>query len=304
MINIAELIKDAPKGMKLYSPLFGEVEYMQLGDENKIWVKTSCGTYYFDKYGKPYAFDNAECLLFPSKDCRTWEGWKLPVVSKFKVGDWVVFNNSHNSIYQITEIKNFLYVLTHTHGGSMTLSFSQEELIRPWSIADVKDGDVLASIGKRTCPFIYRKTSYNNQLAYYYACIDGNGDFCEGCLKRTLYHFGSVTNVVPATKEQRDLLFAKMRETGYQWNAEKKELKKIPKHYDISNFHAGMPVLVRETNMNVWQYVPFSHCYTSSDGSTRFNASVVGWSQCIPFNDDTKHLLGTTDMCDEQYINW
>ena len=31
----------------------------------------------------------------------------------------------------------------------------------------------------------------------------------------------------PATKEQRDLLFQKMKESGYEWDAEKKELKKI-----------------------------------------------------------------------------
>jgi len=31
----------------------------------------------------------------------------------------------------------------------------------------------------------------------------------------------------PATKEQRDLLFQKMKEAGYEWNEEKKELKMI-----------------------------------------------------------------------------
>jgi hypothetical protein len=31
----------------------------------------------------------------------------------------------------------------------------------------------------------------------------------------------------PATKEQRDFLFKKMKESGYEWDAEKKELKKI-----------------------------------------------------------------------------
>ena len=34
-------------------------------------------------------------------------------------------------------------------------------------------------------------------------------------------------NAHPATKEQRDLLFQKMKESGYEWDAEKKELKKI-----------------------------------------------------------------------------
>ena len=33
--------------------------------------------------------------------------------------------------------------------------------------------------------------------------------------------------IKPATKEQRDLLFQKMEESGYQWDAEKYELKKI-----------------------------------------------------------------------------
>ena len=34
-------------------------------------------------------------------------------------------------------------------------------------------------------------------------------------------------NSCPATKEQRDLLFQKMKEAAYEWDAEKKKLKKI-----------------------------------------------------------------------------
>lgn len=33
-------------------------------------------------------------------------------------------------------------------------------------------------------------------------------------------------DAMPATKEQRDMLFRKMKEAGYEWNGEKKELKK------------------------------------------------------------------------------
>ena len=164
-----------------------------------------------------------------------------------------------------------------------------------------KDGDILVTTKIRSCPFIYRKTDYNNNLAYYYAGIDGNGDFCEGYLKRTLCHFGSVSDVIPATKEQRDLLFAKMKEAGYEWDAEKKELRKIKPHYDISNFHAGMPVLVRYNNREEWRYVPFSHIITN--GSWKFNAVGTVWQQCIPF-EGNEHLLGTTDTPSEEFINW
>jgi hypothetical protein len=40
-------------------------------------------------------------------------------------------------------------------------------------------------------------------------------------------YIASGSNIYPATKEQRDLLFKKMKEAGYEWDAEKKELKKI-----------------------------------------------------------------------------
>lgn len=33
-------------------------------------------------------------------------------------------------------------------------------------------------------------------------------------------------DIHPATKEQRDLLLQKMKEAGYKWDTEKKELKK------------------------------------------------------------------------------
>ena len=92
-----------------------------------------------------------------------------------------------------------------------------------------------------------------------------------------------------------------MKEEGYQWDENKKELKKIQLHYDIANFHAGMPVLVRDYDNNRWSYVQFSHYV--GECRMKFNACGLPYIQCIPF-DGNEHLLGTTDMCDECYINW
>ena len=75
-------------------------------------------------------------------------------------------------------------------------------------------------------------------------------------------------------------------------------------HYDISNFHAGMPVLVRDSDEHKWLYTIFG-IYNKDNRLYPFVVvDIRGYKQCIPFNDDTKHLLGTTDPCDEQYINW
>jgi len=80
-----------------------------------------------------------------------------------------------------------------------------------------------------------------------------------------------------------------------------KELELPKPHYDIANFHAGMPVLVRDYDNSHWSYVQFSH-YVGECGM-KFNACGIPYIQCIPF-EGNEHLLGTTDMCDKQYINW
>lgn len=232
---------------------------------------------------------------------------ELPVEPKFKVGDWVVFNNSYNSIYQISEIRDSYYMITHTHGGSMSLSFSEVGLIRPWTIEDAQDGDVLVTTKIRSCPFIYRKTSYKNNLAYYYVGINGNGDLTDAYPKNTLFHFGLASDIVPATKEQRDLLFAKMKEAGYEWDSDKKELRRIKSHYDIANFKPFDKVLVRCGNDERWMiefYCEYDTLVHTSHGYYPFMGIGDSYSQCIPFNNDTKHLLGTSDMPSEEYINW
>lgn len=109
MINIAELLKDAPKGLKLYSPLFGEVEFAGVMDTDYVPIRIKCGIIVigerFDKYGryKGNEYPNAECLLFPSKDCRTWEGWSQQKphydISNFKPFDKVLVRDNSMGVW-------------------------------------------------------------------------------------------------------------------------------------------------------------------------------------------------------------
>lgn len=82
-INLVEILKDCPKGTKLYSPIFGEVRFSRI-DNNQIVVldkeRLDC---FFDSTGKFYRkYDNTECLLFPSKDQRDWSKFKC-IKTKF-----------------------------------------------------------------------------------------------------------------------------------------------------------------------------------------------------------------------------
>lgn len=89
-INIAEILKDSPNGMQLYSPLFGDVKLVKSeSDKISIFSKGDEGYDIFNTFTKNGIFysgySQAECLLFPSSEMRDWT--KL-----FKRGDVVIKN--------------------------------------------------------------------------------------------------------------------------------------------------------------------------------------------------------------------
>lgn len=81
-MNIAEILKKCPKGMKLYSPVFGEVEFVKVkyGESYAIHCITKDEALdYFTSDGRLYCdFPDAECMLFPSKDQRDWNKFIVP----------------------------------------------------------------------------------------------------------------------------------------------------------------------------------------------------------------------------------
>lgn len=89
-INIAEILKDCPEGMKLYSPLFGEVTLGKSGSDNiSIFSKNDDGNIIFNTFAENGLFysgySQSQCLLFPSSEMRDWSKF-------FKRGDVVITN--------------------------------------------------------------------------------------------------------------------------------------------------------------------------------------------------------------------
>ena len=296
MVNISELLKDAPKGMKLYSPLFGEVTLVCVNCDNNILVETEMHDNHYFAYNGVFrmsgCYPHSECLLFPAKG-QSWEGWKLPIAPKFKVGDWIVRSNGSSDVpIQVYGLKRGRYLVTNMLGSKCELMINRQDEWHLWTILDVIDGDVLALNGK---PFIYSHNKYGKNYCY----IDDCGQF------RVNFNLVLEGNCVwPATKQERDLLFSKMREVGYEWDADKKELRKIQPHYDLVNFQPFDKVLGRDNNGGHWEADFFSRIRARTDSSIEFKCVKYSWRQCIPFNEYTKHLLGTTDMPSEEYINW
>ena len=111
-INLIKILKNCPKGWEFYSSVLGEVEFVEICDdekgENPIWVKVGKLAYTtgFTKEGF-YLKGKGECTLFPSKDQRDWSKFTAPWYKKGKFDpktlqpfDKVLVRNFPVSIWQ------------------------------------------------------------------------------------------------------------------------------------------------------------------------------------------------------------
>lgn len=84
-LNLVEILKDCPKGTKLYSTIHGDVEFESINEDkfHPIIVRIDDDhTERFSIDGKIYCFYYGECVLFPSKEQRDWSKFK-PTKLKF-----------------------------------------------------------------------------------------------------------------------------------------------------------------------------------------------------------------------------
>ena len=90
-LNLLEILKDAPKGTKLYSTIWGEMELLFMGEEFLRLKTKNGGCWSFLKDGRLFVngTEDGECVLFPSKEQRDWSKFKidLPIDTPVMVSD-------------------------------------------------------------------------------------------------------------------------------------------------------------------------------------------------------------------------
>ena len=260
-LNLVEILKDCPKGTKLYSSVFGGVELdhvdiranypivIRLKDLDVRECITTEGTLFTEYDG--------ECILFPSREQRDW--------SKFNPKkDWLV------------------------------------------STCEFKDGDILSyqcEGFKNRSIYIYRYHKRFN-TSYYVALSGDDNEFrIDNTGKWALNGYNDTVRF--ATEDEKKKLFQAIKAKGYNWNAETKTLEKLVKSkFDPKTLQPFDKVLARDTENSNWRGTLFSH-YNKSDGVS-YPCVTVGevFSVCIPYNEDTKHLVGTDDEAPEYYKYW
>lgn len=85
-IDLTKILKDCPKGWKLYSSIHGEVQfgYIYNGDFPIVVELSDSSDVDFTKDGKLYSDYDGECALLPSKDQRDWSKFTAPWYKKDK----------------------------------------------------------------------------------------------------------------------------------------------------------------------------------------------------------------------------
>lgn len=84
-LNLVEILKNVPKGTKLWSPICGELEFLYVRDNIKfpgIVCNNNSREWGFLSNGK---FDpKGECMIFPSKENMNWETFNIPTHKHFE----------------------------------------------------------------------------------------------------------------------------------------------------------------------------------------------------------------------------
>ena len=83
-IDLTKILKDCPNGTKFYTSVWGEASFERILERGfyTIGIDTLSGYKYLTKEGRYINADDAECILFPSKDQRDWSKFTAPWYKK------------------------------------------------------------------------------------------------------------------------------------------------------------------------------------------------------------------------------
>lgn len=316
-LNIANILKDKPSGTKLYADAFGELslERVNLSSDNSIYVKTKtfnrCSFYSDGKYTK-----DGEPVLVPSKKMRDWNkfAWKKGdlltndcgfqcIFKEWASDDYTKFNgcysNSRDGYEDVSNAEtakfeklddNIAHDYIKTIEKKLGGKFNRETLEVEKPHPEFKDGDILASpssLFEGDYVFIFNGYDNQNYLGYYVA-VDNDSDklyFSDGnnwCYKGNDVRF--------ATDEDKQRLFDALAKENKAWDAEKKQIVDLKPKWTPKPFDR---VITRLSDDSIWTANIFSHI--DRYGKYVTIGCLSGYHYCIPYNEETDKLIGTTN---------
>lgn len=302
-INIAQLLKDCPKGMELDCTMYDNVTLIQVREDNiyPIKIETPDGSTVLTKYGGVSYNKLSKCIIFPKGETN-WEGFHKP----FKDGDIVVTKTSNNfifySIYKGVENRKVLtYVDYYLDGNRLIFNDNLCSLCLVDEIVEQK----LATEEEKQKLFDAIKShgyKWNEETKTLEKLVKPKfkvGDRIKSIISSSYYTVVDIKN---------DQYFIKSDTDKYPYQvpfSNEINYKLVPNKFDINTLVPfESKVLVRDSTCSIWRPSIFGYIDKSDCGPGHYYVlGGICWRYCIPY-EGNEHLLGTTNECNEYFKNW
>ncbi len=319
-INLVEILKDKPQGTKLYSSACGKCKLEEVYDKsfkisfyNSKFGFMNGGDGYLDKNGKLY--DDGECVVFPSKEMRDWSkfAWKRGDVLVTEDGSTkVIFECFEDDTYltfkgkyclQKTNIDETFIVDTN---GNLTECFSlQDKNIAQIYLYNIEDRiggrlnmETLEIEKPKKKPvfelgglYVFNEEDEDGELTIIGKLI-GKNEIEDTLTFGNQYEIGNEKFVADQAFDLRISVHEELREATEGEAITFQEAYAIwEKSKKRSAFKPFDKVLVRDSESDKWRANLFGYI----DNGEYYHCVFANWVYCIPYNEETAHLLGTTD---------
>lgn len=182
------------------------------------------------------------------------------------------------------EAKSFIKCIEERFGGKINL-----QTLEIQKQTEFKDGDVVFVRCKRFC-YIEIFNYFKDDYLYDYASLSTTLQMIDICGKYPISK-DEIVEIRIATDSEKKQLFDSLANEGKVWNAEKKQVVDLKiKWMDLKPFDK---VITRVHNNAIWTANIFSHI--DQHGKYVTIGCISGYTYCLPYNDETAHLIGTTD---------
>lgn len=259
-INIADILKDKPVGLKFYSNTFGYISFNGVHKDKVYFFSEDTNAHSVKPNGKMY--NGGECIIFPSKEMRDWEkfSWKKGDVLVSKDNVHIIFEKFEDDTYTRFKGKHYLWKEFNVE------DYNKEETKMLTSVFEKAADDVAQTYIKTIEEHLDGKLNLETleiekQLEFKDGDIVVYGKsvaICRKIYKHTLSFYVSLNEMVGllfadevesseeyrfATEEEKQQLFDALAKKGKAWDAEKKQIVDLKPKVELKPFDK---VLVRD----------------------------------------------------------
>ena len=318
-LNIAAILKEKPKGTKLWSPISGDCKYEYLiHDSINVWFQ-GLGVIILSKKGKWNPC--GETIIFPSKQMQDWskfawkkgdvlvsndgkrevlfKTWERDSYTKFVGLHCLIINDNEEveydngtTVFNTNDFKGietedvaqtYINTVEERLGGKLNLETLEIEHPKQ----ELKDGDIVSIEDDNDYKAIIIYKSNGGCMFRSYALIDNI--YNQLGIDKIVNTLGRWIHL--ATDSEQQQLFSALEKEGKRWNPVTKQIEDLPKKCEFK----PMDWCLMKDSTKYWELCQFAYTRKIHGNTTYSAVGGLIYYKCIPYNEETKHLLGTTD---------